>query len=108
MSTGSYRHLIQRTRLAGASYGKLVERLVARYVRDDPLLSSFLLPTGLTRGANGRFVSSPDFIAIEGFNLQRLDITTPRELAKHRARPTGESTTYAFHQGLPKGLKFPK
>jgi hypothetical protein len=108
MSASSYRHLIQGTELAGASYGKAVERLVARYVREDGMLSSILQHTGLTRGANGRFVSSPDFLGKEAFNLRLLDITTQRDLAKHLRRPVGQSTTYSIHPGLPNGLVFPR
>jgi RHS repeat-associated protein len=108
MSASSYRHLIQGTELAGASYGKAVERLVARYVREDGMLSSILQHTGLTRGANGRFVSSPDFLGKEAFNLRLLDITTQRDLAKHLRRPAGQSTTYSIHPGLPNGLVFPR
>src|SRR5690606_28575703 len=42
MSPGSYRHLVERTNLADASYGKAVERLTARYIGEDPSLSNIL------------------------------------------------------------------
>jgi hypothetical protein len=39
MSPASYRHLVEGTNLASASYGKAVERLTGRYVQADSELS---------------------------------------------------------------------
>ena len=108
MSKGSYRHLVKKTGLAVASYRKAVERLVAKHVREDDMLSSVLRHTGLTRGAGGRFVSSPDFIGTELYNIVKIDITTHRALAKHMARPGVGGTKYVFHAGRPKNMIFPK
>jgi hypothetical protein len=108
MSKGSYRHLVQKAGLADASYGKAVERLVAKHVREDDMLSSVLRHTGRTRGAGGRLVSSPDFIGTELYNITKIDITTRRALAKHMARPGAGGTKYVFDAGRPQNMTFPK
>ena len=101
MSPGSYAHLRNGTNLAGASYGKAVERLVARYVQEDELLSSILRHTGRSRGANGRFISSPDFIGKEAYNLRLLDITTEAAIPRHLSRPGfGRASDFIIHPGL--------
>lgn len=102
MSPGSYRHLVEGTNLADASYGKAVERLAARYVREDEHLSSIL------SHQSKPFVSTPDFFGYEGYNLRLLDITTPRSIPNHLSRPYGTATEYVTHPGLPSGLVFPQ
>lgn len=102
MSRGSYQHLVERTNLAPASYGKAVERLTARLVADDPELSQVL-----THQARP-FVSTPDFFGYEGYNLRPLEITTDGEILKHGQRPYGPSTQYVTYPGLPPELDFPQ
>ena len=106
MSAGSYRHLERGTPLAPASFGKAVERLVARYVQENESLAAILQHTGLTRAANGQFIPSPDFIGKEAYNLRLIDITTPAALEKHLARPRGQSTEHVLYEGLPPDLDF--
>lgn len=102
MSEGSYRHLVEGTNLASASYGKAVERLTARHVRADPNLSSIL------QYQSRPFKSTPDFFGYEGQNLRLLDITTDASQANHLARSYGPYTDYAIHPGLPLNLVFPR
>ncbi|WP_397405155.1 LysM peptidoglycan-binding domain-containing protein [Phenylobacterium sp.] len=102
MSPGSYRHLVEGTNLAPASYGKAVERLSARYVQADPELSQTL------SYQSRPFVSTPDFLGYEGYNLRTLDITTEAGKASHLARPYGPYTDYVTHPGLPPSLVFPR
>jgi hypothetical protein len=66
MSPGSYRHLVEGTNLAPASYGKAVERLTARYVQADSELSQIL------SYQSRPFKSTPDFFGYEGYNLRTL------------------------------------
>ncbi len=97
MSDGSYRHILQGTELAEASYGKAVERLTARIIREDPQLSRLFIYTGRYRGPGGRFVSSPDFIGLEAGRTRLFDITTEAALKAHRGRelaPWVEYLTY--------------
>jgi hypothetical protein len=102
MSSGSYRQLINQTKLADASYGKAVERLTARYVREDQDLSSIL------KYQSRPFVSTPDFFGYDGQNLHLLDITTEPSIPSHMLRPYGPATDYVIHPGLPEGLEFPQ
>jgi hypothetical protein len=99
MSRGSYRHLKQGTRLAEASYGKAVERLVARYIRETPDLRTMFHYTGRTRGPGGRFMSSPDFVGMEPGRTRLLDITTESALPKHMKRPLAPWTDYVTYPG---------
>jgi len=100
MSPGSYQHLVNRTTLADASYGKAVERLTARIVREDAGLSASL------QYQSRPFVATPDFFGYEGHNLHLLDITTQRSIPAHLQRPYGPATQYVTHPGLPPGLVF--
>jgi hypothetical protein len=102
MSPGSYQQLANGTKLAGASYGKAVERLTARYVREDPSLSSIL------SYQSKPFVSTPDFFGYDGYNLHLLDITTESSIPGHMLRPYGPATEYVIHPGLPENLEFPR
>ncbi|QNA86661.1 LysM peptidoglycan-binding domain-containing protein [Sphingomonas sp. So64.6b] len=102
MSPGSYRHLVEGTNLAPASYGKAVERLTGRYVQADSELSQIL------SYQSRPFKSTPDFLGYEGYNLRTLDITTEAGRASHLARPYGPYTDYVTHPGLPPSLVFPR
>ncbi len=102
MSQGSYQHLVEGTNLAPASYGKAVERLTAEYVSADPALSTIL------SYQSRPFVSTPDFLGYEGYNLRSLDITTEASRARHLARPYGPYTEIVTHPGLPSNLVFPQ
>lgn len=102
MSPGSYMHLVKGTRLADASYGKAIERLAARYVKEDPTLSAVL------KYQSRPFVTTPDFFGHESYNLRMLDITTSRAIPNHLLRPYGHATEYVTHPGLPKWLVFPQ
>jgi hypothetical protein len=106
MSPGSYRHLRDDTELASASFGKAVERLTARYVRAEPLLATIVEHTGLSRGPNGRFISSPDFTATEGAIKRIFDITTQGEIPKHARRYGAKAVEYLTY-ARPPGLFFP-
>src|SRR5690606_6098159 len=102
MSPGSYQHLVEGTNLAPASYGKAVERLTAEYISADPALSKIL------SYQSRPFVSTPDFLGYEGYNLRALDITTEASSASHLARPYGTYTEIVAHPGLPSNLVFPR
>jgi YD repeat-containing protein len=102
MSPGSYSHLVNRTQLAGASYGKAVERLAARYVASDADLSRMLSYQARP------FRSTPDFFGYEGYNLHPLDITTEGSRALHEMRSYGKVTELVIHPGLPDDLEFPQ
>ena len=102
MSAGSYRNLVQRTSLAGASYGKAVERLAAEIVKNDSQLSSIL------QYQSRPFRATPDFFGYEGYNLNMIDITTAKSIPSHLKRAYGPATNYVTHPGLPQGLVFPK
>jgi hypothetical protein len=100
MTPGSYSHLVTGSGLAGASYGKAVERLVARNIRNDAHLNSMF-------GYQSRpFVSTPDFFGFDGQNMQMFDITTLGGVEKHMSRPYGPLTELILHPGLPADLKF--
>ncbi|TIX90814.1 RHS repeat-associated core domain-containing protein [Rhizobium sp. P44RR-XXIV] len=100
MSPGSYNHLVVRDGLAAASYGKAVERRAAQILRNDPTLQH----TGMSRGPNGQFIQSPDFVGAGG----TYDITTQAGLPSHLARPYGPTTTHIIHPGLPTNTVFPR
>jgi hypothetical protein len=102
MSAGSYRHLVQGTNLAEASYGKAVERLAANIVKKDTMLSSIL------QHQSRPFRATPDFFGYEGYNLHLIDITTLKSIPSHLKRSYGPATNYVTHPGLPQGLVFPK
>ena len=102
MSPGSYQHLAEGTRLADASYGKAVERLTARYIQEDELLS------GALQYQSRPFVSTPDFFGYEGYNLRLLEITTEKSIPSHVVRSYGSAAEYVLHPGLPKDLVFPQ
>ena len=102
MSAGSYRHLVRRTGLADANYGKAVERLAADIVARDESLSSIL------RYQSRPFVSTPDFFGYEEYNLRLLDITTPNAIPRHLTRLYGPATDFITHPGLPSNLVFPR
>ncbi|MGE3703393.1 MAG: RHS repeat-associated core domain-containing protein, partial [Hyphomicrobiaceae bacterium] len=108
MSPGSYRHLVTGSRLAAASYGKAVERLVAKLIAANPRLDRVLRHTGATRDASGKFVESPDFIGKEAYDLRLIDITTQGDLQKHLDRPRGRDTEHVIQPGLPEDLAFPE
>ena len=84
MSKGSYRHLKDPTsKLYSASFGKAVERRARDIIKDTPELKDLVTHTGLSRGPNGRFISSPDFsTASKGI----FDVTTNAGKAAHEAR----------------------
>ncbi len=102
MSAGSYRHLVQGTNLADASYGKAVERLAADIVKKDTMLSSIL------QHQSRPFRATPDFFGYEGYNLHLIDITTLKSIPNHLKRSYGPATNYVTHPGLTQGLVFPK
>jgi hypothetical protein len=102
MSPGSYKHLVEGTQLAPASYGKAVERLTAQYIREDAALTSVF------RYQSKPFKSTPDFLGIEGYNLRSLDITTANSIGVHAARSYGSYTEIVTHPGLPSNLVFPR
>jgi hypothetical protein len=81
--------------IAIAQYGNALERLVAREIRDDSLLQSiFRHNTG-----NG-----PDFFGQGTLQGQIFDITTPRQVRAHLARPYGQGLniiTYERPAGVP-------
>lgn len=106
MSRGSYAHLRNNTRLANASFGKAVERLVARYVREDPVLAGRIRHTGLSRGPGGRFIPSPDFTADDRSGTRIFDITTPGEVPKHAKRYGNTPVEYLLYS-RPPGIQFP-
>lgn len=83
MSPGSYMQLAKNTELYGASFGKAVERRVARLIREDSELSRIVEHTGIMRGPNGRFISSPDFTTK---SRGIFDVTTNAQRAEHIAR----------------------
>lgn len=106
MSPGSYQHLRNGTQLSDASFGKAVERLIARYVREDPLLANMIEHTGLSRGPNGQFISSPDFIVTQGGTRRIFDVTTAEEIPKHARRYGNQPVEYLIYTRPPE-LVFP-
>jgi len=102
VSAGSYRHLVEGTNLADATYGKAVERLSAFYIQEDAMLANFL------QYQSRPFKSTPDFFGFQGYNLQLLDVTTTKAIPKHLLRPYGPATQYVTHPGLPENLVFPR
>jgi len=104
MSEGSYRHLQNGTELYSASFGKAVERRVAQLVRADPNLRNTLEHTGLARGANGQFISSPDFTKTVG-KPKVWDVTTNAGVPAHAARYGDEKVTYLVYDVV-RGLSF--
>ncbi|MCE3151083.1 RHS repeat-associated core domain-containing protein, partial [Escherichia coli] len=85
MSAGSYAHLKNGTNLYAASFGKAVERRVAQLVSDNSRLSKLVEHTGQAKGANGQFISSPDFTT-KGKGV--FDVTTNKALQAHIDRYT--------------------
>ena len=104
MSEGSYRHLKNGTNLYAASFGKAVERRVAQLVREDPNLRNTILHTGLARGSNGRFISSPDFTRTTG-RPKVWDVTTNADVPAHADRYGDDAVTYLTYDVV-KGLPF--
>nr|WP_260337789.1 RHS repeat-associated core domain-containing protein [Pasteurella testudinis] len=91
MSSGSYRHLKDPTSpLYSASFGKAVERRTRDLIKDIPELNSLVTHTGLTRGTNGRFISSPDFTTT---SKGVFDVTTNAAKATHEIRYTAKNLT---------------
>jgi hypothetical protein len=76
-----YAALRQNSGRAAAYFGKGVELTVKRTIEQDALLRSIFTHTGDLRGPNGRFISSVDFIGLEGANKVKLDITTEAQRA---------------------------
>lgn len=104
MSEGSYRQLKNGTELYAASFGKAVERRVAQLVREDPNLRRTLQHTGLARGDNGRFISSPDFTRTTG-SPKVWDVTTNAGVPAHAKRYGDDPVTYLTYDVV-KGLPF--
>ncbi|GHH51398.1 RHS repeat-associated core domain-containing protein [[Pseudomonas] boreopolis] len=105
MSRGSYSHLQDAgSRLYAASFGKAVERRVAQLVRQDPNLRRTVIHTGLTRGSNGQFISSPDFTRVVGAP-KVWDVTTNGAVASHGKRYGNQRVTYLVYDVV-HGLKF--
>jgi len=98
MSEGSYRHILRDTKLAEASFGKAIERLTARIIKEDPQLSRVFIYTGRYRGPNGRYISSPDFIGLEPSRTRLFDITTEKALKTHQGRAIAPWTDYLFYR----------
>ncbi|EOY5692556.1 RHS repeat-associated core domain-containing protein, partial [Salmonella enterica subsp. enterica] len=80
MSAGSYAHLENGGKLYAASFGKAVERRVAQLVESRPTLRKLVEHTGQSRGADGRFASSPDFTTT---SRGVFDVTTRKALQAH-------------------------
>lgn len=70
-------------KVARLSFGKAIERLVERRIKNDPELNLLFRHVG-------RNSKSFDFLGIGRFEGLKLDITTPGQVAKHLARPYGE------------------
>jgi len=98
MSEGSYRQILRGTKLADANFGKAIERLTARIIREDPQLSRVFIHTGRYRGPCGRYISSPDFIGLEPSRTRLFDITTEKALKTHRGRAIAPWIDYLFYR----------
>ncbi|MCA8476282.1 type IV secretion protein Rhs, partial [Escherichia coli] len=96
MSAGSYAHLKNGTNLYAASFGKAVERRVAQLVSDNSRLSKLVEHTGQAKGANGQFISSPDFTT-KGKGV--FDVTTNKALQAHIYRYT-KAGVYTPHNDI--------
>ena len=89
-------------RLAAASYGRAVEGVAAQLAEEDPLTNPYLVYVARTHDLfTGRFVTSPDFIGIEGNNLRALDVTTWSDVSSHRARGWVSAQDIVIQCGLP-------
>jgi hypothetical protein len=81
--------------VARMQYGNALERLVGREIRSDPLLDSIF------QWNRGR---GPDFMGRGLLQGQTYDITTPRQVGAHLARPYGQGLnviTYQRASGVP-------
>lgn len=101
MSPGSYRHLVEKTGLYGASFGKAVERRVAQLVAADPKLAKAIKHTGLSREA-GKFCSSADFTTKAG---KLFDVTTNKGVPAHAKRYGDKAVEYLTYDVID-GLAF--
>jgi intein/homing endonuclease len=106
MSEGRYANLASG-RTGNADFGVAVERLTARYVRDDPSLSGIVQWTGITQGPNGRFIPSPDFTATQGGVTTIFDVTTPGQVAGHVGVRDGKTVNFLLYE-RPQGIVFPR
>ncbi|AWN49093.1 hypothetical protein DK419_24290 [Methylobacterium terrae] len=101
MTPASYRHLVVRSRLAQASYGKAIERRTAQILEKDPTLE---WAGKYLKGPDGKFVGGPDF---SGSGGATYDITTGAGVPSHLVRPYGQTTGYITYPSLPENLVFP-
>jgi hypothetical protein len=77
-------------RQAPTLFGKAVERAFQRATSGSGLLTH----TGQLRGPGGRFISSPDFQGIGGFNGMFFEITTNNQWFEHTLRGYPSGTVY--------------
>jgi NAD+--asparagine ADP-ribosyltransferase len=105
MTPGSYRHLVNKTELYNASFGKAVERRLAQKIAEDPKLAKSIRHTGLARGPNGQFISSPDFT--RGKKGKTWDTTTNAGVPAHEKRYGDKPVSYLTYDVLG-GVDFPK
>ncbi len=70
-------------KVARLNFGKAIERLVERRIKNDPELKLLFRHVG----RNSR---SFDFLGVGRFEGLKFDITTPGQVARHRARPYGD------------------
>jgi hypothetical protein len=93
LSPAEYRAAQASAKVAPMNYGKAVERMVGQAV-DDPLHSQILRWNGGRRG--------PDFSGVGPGNAGRtFDITTPRGIPSHVARPYGGLLEFATYTRPP-------
>ena len=76
-----------------------MERLSARIIAANQVLSEIFHYTGRSRGPGGRFMTSPDFIANEMGRTRLLDITTDSALSAHTGRVLAPYTDYLTYPG---------
>jgi hypothetical protein len=86
------RELRAATYVPAALYGRALERLVARRVRNDPILSKHLRYTGQGSG--------PDFRGKRGSHLQgvNFELTTRRARADHVRRRYPNTRIYTYRR----------
>lgn len=106
LSLEAYQALRSGSPRGRLEFGNGIEALVARYVREDPLLDTIITHTGQTR-VGGKFVQSPDFSVVEGGFARRFDLTTPGQVAKKNVNRLGSPAIEYLLYTRPQRLVFP-
>jgi hypothetical protein len=107
VSRGSIEAAKSDPRLVGTTFGKAVERIVAKRIKDDPTLRSLFVHAN-QRAANGRFREIYDFAGIGRGQGLLFDVTTRADMqvAGHAGRWYSDLVEYILYD-IPQGFKLP-